>query len=197
MRKLNECYNPKKMHPHKLPIIQATRVCLRAVTERDLDSLYEIFSDPEVMLYWSTTPLPNKEAARELLHEIQSGYKDDFLKWGIARKTDDKMIGTCTLYNLDLTHKRGEIGYALGRSYWRQGYVHEALQALLRFAFEELNLHRIEADVDPRNAPSIKTLERLGFQREGYLRERWQVGGDIQDAVFYGLLRHEWITDIK
>ena len=60
------------------------------------------------------------------------------------------------------------------------------------YAFEVLDLHRIEADVDPRNAASIRTLERLGFQREGYLRERWQVNGEIQDALFYGLLRPDW-----
>lgn len=185
----------ENMNADKLPNIQAARVSLRELHDTDLDSVYEIFSDPEVMLYWSTTPLEDKDAARELLAEIQNGYQRNFLKWGIALKTNNKVIGTCTLYNLDLIHKRGEIGYALGRAYWKQGYVHEALQALLHYAFEELNLHRIEADVDPRNEPSIKTLERLGFQREGYLRERWQVGGGIQDALFYGLLRHEWITD--
>jgi RimJ/RimL family protein N-acetyltransferase len=55
-----------------------------------------------------------------------------------------------------------------------------------------MNLHRLEADVDPNNAASIRSLERLGFQREGYLRERWHVGGGIQDAIFFGLLKHEW-----
>jgi RimJ/RimL family protein N-acetyltransferase len=68
----------------------------------------------------------------------------------------------------------------------------EALQALLAYCFEALDLRRIEADVDPRNAASIQTLERLGFQREGFLRERWEVDGEIQDALFYGLLREEW-----
>jgi ribosomal-protein-alanine N-acetyltransferase len=63
---------------------------------------------------------------------------------------------------------------------------------LLAFAFEELGLHRIEADVDPRNTASLQSVERLGFQREGYLRERWQVNGEIQDTVFFGLLRGEW-----
>jgi RimJ/RimL family protein N-acetyltransferase len=71
--------------------------------------------------------------------------------------------------------------------------MHEALKALT-YAFDVLEFHRIEADVDPRNAASIRTLERLGFQREGYLRERWQVNGEIQDAVFYGLLRSDWKT---
>jgi RimJ/RimL family protein N-acetyltransferase len=65
---------------------------------------------------------------------------------------------------------------------------------VLSYAFEALNFHRIEADVDPCNAASIRTLERLGFQREGYLRERWQVNGEIQDACFYGLIRPDWET---
>jgi RimJ/RimL family protein N-acetyltransferase len=69
----------------------------------------------------------------------------------------------------------------------------EALQTLLNHAFEGLELRRLEADVDPRNTASIRTLERLGFKREGYLRERWHVAGEIQDALFYGLLKREWI----
>jgi RimJ/RimL family protein N-acetyltransferase len=68
----------------------------------------------------------------------------------------------------------------------------EATSTLLRFAFEQLSLHRVEADVDPRNEASIRLLEKLGFQREGYLRERWLVGEEINDTVFYGLLRREW-----
>jgi RimJ/RimL family protein N-acetyltransferase len=68
----------------------------------------------------------------------------------------------------------------------------EALTLLFAFAFGELRLRRLEADVDPRNAASIRSLERLGFRREGYLRERWCVNGEIQDALFYGLLRREW-----
>jgi len=72
--------------------------------------------------------------------------------------------------------------------------MQETLKAVLAYAFEELNFHRIEADVDPRNAASVKTLERLGFQREGYLRERWQVNGEIQDSLFYGLIRPDWET---
>jgi RimJ/RimL family protein N-acetyltransferase len=70
--------------------------------------------------------------------------------------------------------------------------VREALGALLDWAFADLGLRRIEADVDPRNAASIRTLEHLGFVREGYLRERWNVAGEVQDALFYGLLAREW-----
>jgi ribosomal-protein-alanine N-acetyltransferase len=70
--------------------------------------------------------------------------------------------------------------------------MHEALQALLDFGFGELDLNRIEADIDPRNSASARTLERLGFTKEGYLRERWIVGEEVSDTALYGLLRREF-----
>ena len=176
-----------------LPTLDAKRVSLRWMTESDIDALDAIFSDVEVMRYWSTPAITDKKAAAGILREIHDAFKTRaMLKWGIARRTDDAIIGTVTLYNISLDHHRAEMGYALGRANWGQGYMQEALQALLAFAFGMLDLHRIEADVDPRNAASIRTLERLGFQREGYLRERWQVNGEMQDALFYGLLRPDW-----
>ena len=177
----------------KLPTITTSRLTLRELTAQDVDDFYEIYSNPEVMRYWSTPPLPDKGAASKQIVEIQDGFRRrQFLKWGITLSTNNKLIGTVTLFHPDFTHRRVELGYALGRSSWRQGYMQEALRAVLGYAFETLNFHRIEADVDPRNDSSVRTLERLGFQREGYLRERWQVSGEIQDAYFYGLLRPDW-----
>jgi RimJ/RimL family protein N-acetyltransferase len=176
-----------------LPTIESKRISLRWISEEDVDALFTIFSNPEVMRYWSTTPLGDRDAAVKLLEGIHDGFRRrTLLKWGIARRSDNALIGTVTLFNLDFTHRRAEVGYCLGRDHWGNGYMREALNAVLRYAFEELDLHRIEADVDPRNKNSIRSLERLGFQREGYLRERWHVGGEIQDAFFYGLLRPEW-----
>ena len=177
-----------------LPTIEAERIRLRWIEESDLTQLYSIFSDPRVMRYWSTTPLKSVDEASALLHEIQeSNRKKTIIKWGVALKPTDTLIGTVTLFNLDQSQGRAEIGYAQAQAYWGQGYIHEALQALLSYAFEEMKLRRLEADVDPRNTASIKTLERLGFEREGYLRERWHVGGEIQDALFYGLLKRQWV----
>lgn len=182
-----------KMDWERLPTIEASRLILRCIRDEDVDALYAIFSDAEVMRYWSTTPLTDRDAASAMLKDIHDGFeRRTLLKWGVARRTDNALIGTVTLINLDFTHRRAEVGYALGRAHWGNGYIQEALHALLAYAFGELGLHRIEADVDPRNAASIRTLERLGFKREGYLRERWQVGGEILDGLFYGLLRPDW-----
>ena len=177
----------------RLPTLDTDRLTLRWITADDVDDFYAVYSNVEVMRYWSTPPLANKEAARKLIEEIQDGFsRQQMLKWGIALRTDNTLIGSVTLFHPDFTHRRSEIGYALGRPYWGQGYMQETLTAVIDYAFTVLDFHRIEADVDPRNTASVKALERLGFQREGYLRERWQVNGEIQDALWYGLLRPEW-----
>jgi len=181
------------MNSDSLPIISTPRLTLRWISEDDVDGLYTVFSDPEVMRYWSSPPFSDRDAAVQLQREIVDGNEREMMmKWGIALSTDNVLIGTVTLFNLSLSNGRAELGYALGREHWGRGYMNEALRALLRHAFETLEMRRLEADVDPRNNASIRTLERLGFQREGFLRERWHVAGEIQDAYFYGLLRREW-----
>jgi len=73
-----------------------------------------------------------------------------------------------------------------------KGLMHEALTALIGYGFGALDLNRIEADIDPRNTSSAKSLERLGFVKEGHLRERWIVDGEVSDTSLYGLLRADW-----
>jgi len=181
------------MQSNQLPTITADRVCLRWISESDIDDLFKVFSHPQVMRYWSTPPLADRKAAEELYQEIYEGNaKKSMMKWGLALRSNNQVIGTATLFHLELDNGRAELGYALGRQEWGKGYMHEALQILLSYAFGEMKLRRLEADVDPRNTASIKTLERLGFQREGFLRERWHVAGEIQDAFFYGFLAREW-----
>lgn len=182
------------MNSETLPIITTPRVVLRWISEDDIDSLYEIFSNPQVMRYWSTPPLADRGVAAELQREIADGNESETMfKWGLALRDSNTVIGTTTLFNLNLDNGRAELGYAMSRAHWGKGYMNEALNALVSHAFEVMELRRLEADVDPRNAASIRTLERLGFQREGFLRERWHVNGEIQDALFYGLLRREWL----
>ena len=184
------------MDSKTLPIITTPRVLLRWISEDDIDSLYEIFSNPQVMRYWSTVPLVDRAAAADLQREIADGNESETMfKWGLALRDSNTVIGTTTLFNLNLDNGRAELGYALSHAHWGKGYMNEGLKALVSHAFEVMELRRLEADVDPRNAASIRTLERLGFQREGFLRERWHVNGEIQDALFYGLLRREWLKE--
>jgi [ribosomal protein S5]-alanine N-acetyltransferase len=102
-----------------------------------------------------------------------------------------ELIGTVSLFALDLGNRRAEIGYALHRSAWGHGYAAEAVTGVVDHAFGELGLNRLEADIDPRNEASARLLDRLGFRREGLLRERWIVAGEVSDSALYGLLRSD------
>jgi RimJ/RimL family protein N-acetyltransferase len=84
------------------------------------------------------------------------------------------------------------MGYALASAAWGCGYMAEALTALLDHGFGQMQLNRVEADVDPRNLASARSLERLGFVKEGLLRERWIVDGEVCDSALYGLLLADW-----
>ena len=176
-----------------LPTLDATRLKLRPLTEADVPALFAIFGDSEVMRYWSHPAMTDIAEAEALLRDIQHHAEAETLfQWGIARREDDVVIGTCTLCRIDREHRRGELGYILRRDHWGRGFATEALTAVIHHAFETLGLHRLEADIDPRNPRSIRLVERLGFKAEGRLRERYFVAGEIQDSAIYGLLEPEW-----
>ena len=176
-----------------LPTLEAPRIRLRWLSEDDVDPLFRIFSDGPMMRYWSSTPMKDRSEAVDLLVRIQRQFAErSAFQWGVERKEDGELLGTCTLFAFHRANMRAEIGYCLRSPHWKKGYMGEALGALIDYAFGILLLRRLEADVDPANASSLRILERLGFRREGLLRERWNVGGVIADSVMLGLLAREW-----
>jgi len=181
-----------------LPAIETPRLTLRWLEDTDVPALFEIFSDAEVTRYWSSPALEDEDAARSLLDHIRESFtRGSLYQWGLALRDDDLIVGTCTLGSISREHRRAELGYALGRAHWGRGYMTEALPILLRYAFGEMGLHRIEGDVDPRNDRSIRSLERLGFKLEGNLRQRYFVNGETQDTAFFGLLRDDVLFDLE
>ena len=181
------------IHSDSLPTLTRGRSLLRALTAEDAPSLFAIFSDREVMRYWSHRPFSCPSQALDFLDEIRKGFESKTMfQWGLARSEDDLVIGTCTLWQLDPQNQRAEVGFALARNHWGQGWMSEGLTALIEFSFSTLGLRRLEADVDPANEASIALLERLGFVREGLMRERWLVEGVASDSAFLGLLRKDW-----
>lgn len=175
--------------------IPTDRLSLRRVTAADAQALFAIFSNADVMRYWSTPPMTDPAQAEKKIADALDAYCSELhLLYGIERTADKTFIGTCTLFNINAQNRRADIGYALGRPNWGAGFMHEALSALVGYAFGAMNLLRLEADIDPRNLASAKTLDRLGFQREGYLRERWIVNGEVSDSILYGLLSRDWPT---
>lgn len=152
----------------RLPTINSARLRLRWLTDADVPALFAIFGDAEVMRYWSHGPLKDTDDARGYLNEIRECFaKRELFQWGIELVGSEGIVGTCTLAQLDAQHKRAELGFALARAHWGNGYIAEALPALIQFAFDELDLNRLTADADPRNDASIRALERAGSSAKG------------------------------
>jgi len=176
-----------------LPWLEGARVRLRAPCEGDIEPLYALFSDPDVMRYWSRPPMTERAEALAYLRSIVDGFeKRELLNWIVADRQDDGMIGTCTLYDLQPAHLRAAVGYALSPTRQGEGLAREAVTLALNWGFESLDLHRIEADIEPRNTRSERLLLALGFQAEGLLRERFCSGVEIQHSQVFGLLAREW-----
>jgi len=176
-----------------IPTLETERLKIRPIELADAPALFEIFGDERVMRYWSSPALKDPAEAIALAERIRSSYPgESLLQLGIERKADAQLIGTCTLHSRHLVSRRGELGYALGSAYWGEGYMHEALQRFLSYLFVDLDMNRLEADIDPANQGSARTLERLGFAREGFLPERWIVNGAPSDTAWYGLLARQW-----
>jgi RimJ/RimL family protein N-acetyltransferase len=177
------------------PQLQGKRLRLRGPRESDADALFALFADPDVMRYWSRPPMTTRAEAEGLIVEIGEGFAQrSHLNWVIAARQDDAVIGTCTLFRFEPRHRRAEIGYSLRSDHWGKGLAAEAVALAVDWALRTLKLHRIEADIDPRNDGSRKLLQRLGFSSEGVLRERYFVGDEISDTELFGLLASDWAS---
>lgn len=173
--------------------LDTPRLLLRPLAAADRDALFAIDSDVRVARYGSrpawTSP---DEAAAYLAKDAGQRADGEFLRFAIERREDGALVGVCMLFEHDAECRCAEVGYGLGPDVWGRGYAREAVGRLLDHGFGALDLNRIEADVDPRNVASQRLLERLGFRREGLLRERWIVAGEKSDSVIFGLLASEW-----
>jgi RimJ/RimL family protein N-acetyltransferase len=176
--------------------LRTPRLRLRPLRDADAPGLFAMFSDPRVTRYLSRPAWSDIASAHERIALDRQALLDGkYLRLGIERTDDNHLIGECSLFNHVEQCRRAELGYGMSFGAWGRGYMHEALVALLAFAFEQLALNRMEADIDPRNTASAKSLERLGFRKEGHLRERWIVAGEVSDTALYGLLASDWRRD--
>ena len=141
------------------------------------------------MRYWNTAPWAEIQDSIDFINESNDSMRSqESLILGVYLKPTGELAGKCMLFSYHKESRRAEIGFGLDRSCWGKGYIIEAGEALIQYGFNSLGLRRIEAEIDPDNQPSAKALEKLGFSREGLLRQRWEVNGTISDSAMYGRL---------
>ena len=175
------------------PILHTPRLRLRPIGQRDANTLHAILADEETMRYYGSPPHRTLAETDALIATIAARVaRRELLRWGLTRRDDDRLFGSCSLHAFDLGRHRAETGYALHRDAWGQGLMAEALTAILGYAFGPLGLHRVEAIIDDANGRSKGLLLKLGFVYEGVLRERYPVGDRFEDEHYYGLLAREW-----
>ncbi|MGK8207445.1 GNAT family N-acetyltransferase [Burkholderia cenocepacia] len=169
--------------------LHTSRLVLRPPRDDDAAALFEVWSDPDAMRYFSFAPMTQRaQAAERVARNVKASADGQDLVCVLELRETGEALGECSLFHANAQCRRAEIGFSLRRAYWGGGYMREAASAMLDHAFDTLRLHRIEADIDPRNIASARLLERLGFVREGLLRDRWIVGDEVSDSALYGLL---------
>jgi ribosomal-protein-alanine N-acetyltransferase len=172
--------------------IESERLTVRLLRESDLPALLEVNGDEvatALLPYPTWTSLDDARAWHSRMAGLQA--TGLALQFVVVSKASGRAIGTCLLFRYEEGSARVELGYVLGRAHWGCGLMREALTALLDHAFTSMSVRRVEAEVDPRNVASSGLLRRLGFSREGLLRERWVTKGEAKDVEVFGLLKRD------
>lgn len=173
-------------------MIETKRLILRRITLADAEDMYEYASDADNTYY----VFPTHTSLDDTRFSIANYFMADPLgKFGIELKEEQKMIGSIDI-RVDAKRQSGEIGYILNKNYQGNGYVTEAAQALMKFAFEVLELEKVTATCNSENNASEAVMIRLGMQKEGELRnhEIWK-NGEWINLLQYGILREEYFEN--
>jgi RimJ/RimL family protein N-acetyltransferase len=171
------------------------RVVLRHLQAADLPAFAAYRAEPEVARYQGFDPYTEAQAAAFITENAASPIPAPPGSWvqiAIARAEDDRLLGDCALHLSAAEPRQAEVGITLNPRWQGQGYAREALRGLLRFCFEELQLHRVVAITDVRNVASVRLLESVRMRREGhFLQDSWYKG-EWCDEYQYALLSTEW-----
>lgn len=172
--------------------LRTRRLILRPLTPEDLEPLLTIYSQPSVARYLLGEPWTRDEAeAQVAIRLTRTGLDQDAGALALVVAHDGAVIGDIALWVVDGTRRKVEIGWVIGRAYAGHGFATEAASELIRAAVLAHSLHRVEAQLDARNAASARVCERIGMTREAHLRQNWWSKGEWTDTLIYGLLASE------
>ncbi len=179
----------------RFPVLLTDRLVLREITSEDAEFWIRNFSAPETVELTAFEPPAGLEAAkveieRYCARPLREGTG---IRWGIALTGTKDLVGTLGYHNwVQGRERHAQMGYDLLAEHRGQGIMAEAMRVVLAYGFKTMTLNRAEALVDPRNAPSIRLLERLGFHRDAYLRQSTRFRDGYQDDIVFSLLAGEW-----
>lgn len=176
-----------------MPILETPRLRLRKITMRDAQDIYEYSKDTQVARHVLWSAHTSIYDTRGYIRFMQRKYRlGEPASWGIEWKENGKIIGTIGFMWIQHDNASAEVGYSLSRAYWNRGIMTEALQELIRYGFQSLNLNRIEAQHETDNPASGAVMRKCGMQLEGTLRQRLLNKGKFVDVDLYAILRKDY-----
>jgi ribosomal-protein-alanine N-acetyltransferase len=173
------------------PNLESERLVLRQITPNDVNEIFALRSNPETMKYIPRPLVTTIDQAMEHIKMIQDKIvSNEGINWAITEKGNPKMIGIIGHYRIRWEHFRSEIGYMLLPEYHGKGIITEAIQLMIRFGFDDMKMHSLEAIIDPNNLASAKVLEKNNFVKEAHLKENEFYEGKFLDTVIYSILNN-------
>ncbi len=174
--------------------LETSRLILRRYTEKDADAMYKNWASDDAVTKYLTWPThQNTEVTRHVIADWVNSYaEENYYHWAIVLKENgEEPIGDIAVVGIKEEISMAHIGYCIGQNWWHQGITSEALQAVIDFLFDTVEVNRVEARHDPRNLNSGKVMKKCGMKYEGTLRSADRNNQGICDACYYGLLREE------
>lgn len=170
------------------------RLILREFTDEDWRPIHEMERDPDVVRYLTKEPQTEADAQDYVAGILMSAVVIPRMVYdfAITARGDDAYLGRCGLKREDADPRTAMVWYVVAPAHQRKGYAAEALRAVVGFGFAQLGLHRIYADIDPRNAPSARVVEKVGMRKEAHLVENVWIKGEWCDTWIYAMLQREW-----
>ena len=178
----------------QFPGITTERLRLRRLSPDDAGNIHALFGDPEVLRFLTKPLVTSRDDGLERIGLFDGKFqRQESLDWAIELGADGRtFIGICGISSWNRTDRRVDIGYALLREYWGRGFATEAARAIVRWCFENLDVHRVQADCTDGNIGSERVLLNCGFHHEGTWRESCWEHGRFVNIKQFGLLRREW-----
>lgn len=174
--------------------IETERLVLRRFTREDTSCIFENWAnDADVCRYMRWTPHKDKEETGSILKSWLDSYKrESFYQWAITLKPKTEPIGAIALFVVNESDLCGDVGYCIGKKYWGQGIMTEALKAVLNFAFTSVGFNRIEAYHSVKNPASGRVMQKAGMTFEGMAKQKYRSIAGFEDSSMYSIIKEDF-----
>lgn len=178
-----------------LPNLYTNRIRLRKINQNDLEQLFSFLSNDNVTRYMIIDKIQDIRVVEKMINFMIDGYNNNRpTPWAISLKENDEMIGICGFSKFDIQNRKAEVGYILSDKHWRKGIATEALKVVVDFAFNYMNLNKIEARCISKNLASENVMLKVNMKLDAILREEKLHKQSYVDLKLYSILKEEYVA---